>query len=578
MAIKLPNLNNGVKLPNLNNGVKLPNLNNGIPFLNNGIPNLTTEKIPTVSEILKSQSAAPMSYGSPTRVTPLPEVVNTPVVNKPIVDKSVVNKTPISNNKNIVNTQTKTGLTDAEIAAKNAAANANNLLRSQIEIAAEADALAKQKAELANKNSTTSASNITASSSNFQSLIDKLTKSIDDMSKSNPVNATEYLSQYATDLEQRRKEAEQNINAEFDSTKQRTETAQGRETGQFGATLNRIGGYLGGSASSSGAMNALNSDQRFELQTLEAKRQSALTAARSAYDDKSFAVAKARADEAKSYEQEIYKRQNDFLDNTMQLLTGAQSFRSSQIGTADKMLENITSPDLISPTTRSEIDAIYGNGFTDKYAAYKQVASQAESSKKATESYKAYVDLLQSIPTGQTVSMPDGAKVTGMGKSSDLNVFKTENANGQVTITAFNPMTGKLQNYGAGAIGTANKEGQKAQSMTVAIPKMTKAIYGDTDPTTGQIIPGTGLRDSTGYIGDIKNDKGEVIKTGVQVYNDLSQIFLQENPLLGISTFRESFPEETFVHPTQRGQLLKGNILGLATGVDANKDKKETKK
>jgi hypothetical protein len=557
MAIKIPSLNSGIKIPSVSSGVSVPSM---------------SQKTPSVSEILKSQGNGGMSYGSPNISTPAPVVA--PVVNKPVVTptapvvaaKPVVKTTP----KTVTNLQYYSPDGKQNFTVAQGSDDENELLankytttkpKTPVEIAAEADAATKAKAELANTNNTTSASNITASSSNFQSLIDKLTKSIDDMSKSKPTSATEYLSQYATDLEQRRKETEQNINAEFDSTKQRTETAQGRETGQFGATLNRIGGYLGGSASSSGAMNALNSDQRFELQTLEAKRQSALTAARSAYDDKSFAVAKAKADEAKSYEQEIYKRQNDFLDNTMQLLTGAQSFRSSQVGTADKMLENITSTDLISPTTRAEIDAVYGNGFTDKYAAYKQVASQAESSKKATESYKAYVDLIQSIPTGQTVSMPDGAKVTGMGKSSDLDVFKTENANGQVTITTFNKMTNKLQNFGAGAIGVPSKEGQKAQTMTVAIPKAQEIIKGFIDPATG-------------YIGDIQKPDG-TMKTGAQRYNEMSQAFLQDYPQLGIETFQATFPIETFVSPTQRNAFLKGS--GLPTNPVSVK-KTETEK
>lgn len=121
-----------------------------------------------------------------------------------------------------------------------------------------------------------------------------------------------YIRQQEEALAKRREETEKSINASFDTTKTGLETQQKNETGSTSAMLARAGGYLGSSGSGTGVLMNLSQSHRAEMQGLESKRQAALNEARSAYEDKQFALAKERVAEAKKYEQESYDRQQAY--------------------------------------------------------------------------------------------------------------------------------------------------------------------------------------------------------------------------------------------------------------------------
>jgi len=105
------------------------------------------------------------------------------------------------------------------------------------------------------------------------------------------------------------------IDSQFNQARKETEAAQAKEVGSTSTSLARIGGYLGESASGQGAMLSLTAGHRADILSLESKRQQALAQARSAYGDKKFDIAKTALAEAKSYENEVYKRQQDFFGN-----------------------------------------------------------------------------------------------------------------------------------------------------------------------------------------------------------------------------------------------------------------------
>jgi len=133
-------------------------------------------------------------------------------------------------------------------------------------------------------------------------------------------------------LEKIREEKIATINAEFIEAKAGTEAAQKREKGAFAVTLQNIGGFLGGSVSSVGAMRNLASEHKSEIASLKGKRDAAIAAAESAIDEKQFKIAKLKADEVKSLEEEIEERTNNFFDQTLDIIkeNRLQEERSTQ--------------------------------------------------------------------------------------------------------------------------------------------------------------------------------------------------------------------------------------------------------
>lgn len=121
-------------------------------------------------------------------------------------------------------------------------------------------------------------------------------------------------------LEQQRKTEVEDIERRAGEAKVATEKAQEREKGTFRVTLARIGGFLGPSASAVGALTNLATEHRSELAALEGKKNAAIQAANSAINDKQFDIARLKADEIKSFEQEIEDRRNTFFDQSLKVI------------------------------------------------------------------------------------------------------------------------------------------------------------------------------------------------------------------------------------------------------------------
>jgi hypothetical protein len=335
---------------------------------------------------------------------------------------------------------------------------------------------------------------------------------------------------YNDALEKRRQQQMESINRQFDITKTQTQDAQKKEFGATNAGLIRAGGYLGDSGSAQGVINNLGEKQRLEIATLEAKRQDAINAAQNAIDDKQFALASAKASDIKSLEKEINDRKNTFFN---QILNLTQEDRAQQTADRQKIDDQLKAMALVDPSTISTaqtdyIDNFYKTpGFTKSYLAASSAAAKAKTQKDQLDASKAYIELLSSVPAGMSIGLPDGSKVSGIGKAGDYEVFNKEDANGRVTVVRFNKATGTFTEYNAGNIGTPSADGggsvdpvKTLGPVTAEFAKLEKDENGFIKPITQPALDGKG------------NSVTNTLKSPTAIYNAYRQTFIQTNPNL----------------------------------------------
>lgn len=128
------------------------------------------------------------------------------------------------------------------------------------------------------------------------------------------------LEQQRIDLEKRREADLATINTNFGQARDKLVTNQAGETGTYTATLARMGGYLGNTASSTGALITLNQKHQVQLSELEAKKQEAIQIANNAINDKQFALATSKIAEIKDYTTQMQKARQDFFNQNKKLI------------------------------------------------------------------------------------------------------------------------------------------------------------------------------------------------------------------------------------------------------------------
>ena len=127
------------------------------------------------------------------------------------------------------------------------------------------------------------------------------------------------LEQQQAELERQRQQDLTGIGAQFDEYGRQLTGEQNKERATTSVALQRIGGYLGGSASSVGALNNLAQTHRQEVAALQAKKTAAIQAANNAINSKRFDIAKAMAQEAKDLAASIADRRDKFFTQSLQL-------------------------------------------------------------------------------------------------------------------------------------------------------------------------------------------------------------------------------------------------------------------
>lgn len=396
------------------------------------------------------------------------------------------------------------------------------------------------------ENNLTSAISGLINGGNNNSLTDSYNKVIDNYNS------------YNDKLEERRAKQVESINRQFDITKTQTQDAQTKEMGSTNTGLLRAGGYLGESGSAQGVINNLGEKHRLEISTLEAKRQDAIQSAQSAIEDKQFALAQAKANDIKSLEKEINDRKNTFFNQVLNL---TQESRAQETATRQKIDDqlkamSLVDPSTISPEQTSFIDNFYKTpGFTKNYLAASSLAAKAKTQKDQIDATKSYVDLLSSIPAGMSLSLPDGSKVSGIGKSGDYEVFNKEDASGKVTVVRFNKATGAMTQYSAGAIGTPSSENGGGFDIVNTLGPVTKE-FGKLEKDADGFIKGIEGQ-TIGADGVVKTG---VTKSPVAVYNAYRQTFIQTNPKVKNAgqVFDDNYAK--YLNPKDRSSITKDGL------------------
>lgn len=120
-------------------------------------------------------------------------------------------------------------------------------------------------------------------------------------------------------LEEQLRNDEEFINREFDKASRQLEGEQKRESAFLSTTLNRIGGYLGATASGTGALINLHQTHRQEVEDLASARVEAIIAARTAISEQQFELAKAKAEQARQLEEDIAARRESYITEVRKL-------------------------------------------------------------------------------------------------------------------------------------------------------------------------------------------------------------------------------------------------------------------
>jgi len=263
--------------------------------------------------------------------------------------------------------------------------------------------------------------------------------------------------------------SEGSINASFDETRRQTEKAQNNEKGSTTVGLARIGGYLGNSASAIGAMINLGETHKAEIANLENKRQSALQAARDAYNTKRFEFVKLKLQEAKDIEKDIIDRKDKFFEQTLSLTQARQNEDKNLRDAYKDDLEKLSflSPEQIDPAKLQEIDNFYGTtGFAKNYIEVVKAGNEAKNEKAQLENRKNLLSLLKDIPSGKTVKFPDGTEYTGLGSAGDISTTLQVDNSGVGRIVAYNKMTGQSTITNVGAVGKTNSSANSVDPTT----------------------------------------------------------------------------------------------------------------
>lgn len=112
----------------------------------------------------------------------------------------------------------------------------------------------------------------------------------------------------------------------------------------------------------------------------------------------------------------------------------------------------------IDPEDQKQLDAIYGQGFTQKYYATIQKAKTAQDDQQKAEAANEILDIMLKLPVG-TKRTINGVTYEGLATSDpDTQTFSEEDAQGNVTYVTIDKTTGEiLKSASGGKIGAGKK-------------------------------------------------------------------------------------------------------------------------
>lgn len=230
-------------------------------------------------------------------------------------------------------------------------------------------------------------------------------------------------------LAERRANEIAGIKTEFDIAKGAQEVGQERDFGARATSLiTSGGGFLGGTQSQQGVLQNLRGTHETEKTALMAKREAAILAANTAYEDKDFALARELSKNAKEIQNEIYRRQKDYADQTLALTRENRAQTEFDMGIADKKIQSyslMSDEDFanIDPATIADMDSVYGSpGYTKRLRDVNKKALDIKNTDDEVSLQIKIQNLVNDTPAGKKFTINGktyaGLKTSGSGSTA----------------------------------------------------------------------------------------------------------------------------------------------------------------
>lgn len=187
----------------------------------------------------------------------------------------------------------------------------------------------------------------------------------------------------------------------------------------------------------------LKSKKQQAIELAKQKAEEAIRTGRKSANDQAVQLFKL-AQEANKQSLDMVAKREEILANRQKNIQDKQKYN------LDILNNFATAGQPISASTKSEVDAIYGDGFADRYY---QTSLEKDATKKATD----IIDLLNKIPIGKEIQIGDNI-YQGIKDDGETQIFsETDNA-GNVMFITLNKKTGEVLNKASGGkVGKATK-------------------------------------------------------------------------------------------------------------------------
>ena len=242
------------------------------------------------------------------------------------------------------------------------------------------------------------------------------------------------------------------INTEFDLAQKLQGETQGKEyAGRATGLVTAGGGFLGGTQSHEGVLANLQKTFDSEKTALLAKKFAAINAAKTAWEDKDFALARQLATDAKNLQQDIYNREKDFADQQLSIAKEARAKQEFDYGITDKKAASFAAlPDAeyskISQDEKVTIDKSYFSGYLDNLHTLEQKKQTIQTSKDQNALDIDILDMRLKMPLGKTFNL-DGVTYTGLKKDTEASLTAGEKQDVQFAKVS-EILSGKLNTTG----------------------------------------------------------------------------------------------------------------------------------
>lgn len=208
------------------------------------------------------------------------------------------------------------------------------------------------------------------------------------------------LAAQRTALAARQAKAEANINSDYNIAKLGLEKTQEKDyAGRATSLVTSGGGFLGATQSQEGVLQNLKGTFEAEKNALLSKKEEALLASQTAYEDKDFALSTKMLELAKDAEKEIYNRTQDYTNNVLKISQENRAQTGFEYDVTDKKIQGYAnmSDQEFAKVDQNEIANLDKNYFPG-YTAYKR---NTEKTSNEIERMSKIINIKNDVPAGQ---------------------------------------------------------------------------------------------------------------------------------------------------------------------------------